>query len=74
MPGRPAVAGTVSAQTGQEADCRWVGPARDVAKLNCTTWHQGAYKPHDGVSMAKDCPAFSVMSAVAASLSPWAGS
>jgi photosynthetic reaction center cytochrome c subunit len=32
------------------------GPAGDVAKVNCTTCHQGIYKPLYGVSMAKDFP------------------
>ena len=33
-----------------------LGPAGDVAKVNCTTCHQGVYKPLFGVSMAKDFP------------------
>jgi photosynthetic reaction center cytochrome c subunit len=28
----------------------------DVAKLNCATCHQGAYKPLNGAQMAKDFP------------------
>jgi photosynthetic reaction center cytochrome c subunit len=32
------------------------GPMGDVAKVNCTTCHQGVYKPLYGVSMAKDFP------------------
>ena len=32
------------------------GPAGDVAKVNCTTCHQGVFKPLYGVSMAKDFP------------------
>ena len=32
------------------------GPLGDVAKANCTTCHQGVYKPLFGVSMAKDFP------------------
>jgi photosynthetic reaction center cytochrome c subunit len=32
------------------------GPMGDVAKVNCTTCHQGIYKPLYGVSMAKDFP------------------
>jgi photosynthetic reaction center cytochrome c subunit len=27
-----------------------------VAKLNCATCHQGAYKPLNGAQMAKDFP------------------
>jgi photosynthetic reaction center cytochrome c subunit len=33
------------------------GPTGDVAKLNCATCHQGAYKPLYGAAMAKDYPA-----------------
>jgi photosynthetic reaction center cytochrome c subunit len=32
------------------------GPLGDVAKVNCATCHQGAYKPLLGVSMLKDYP------------------
>ena len=32
------------------------GPTGDVAKLNCATCHQGAYKPLNGSPMAKDFP------------------
>lgn len=32
------------------------GPLGDVAKVNCTTCHQAAYKPLLGVSMLKDYP------------------
>lgn len=32
------------------------GPTGDVAKLNCATCHQGAYKPLNGAQMAKDFP------------------
>lgn len=32
------------------------GPMGDVAKVNCTTCHQGLYKPLYGISMAKDFP------------------
>jgi photosynthetic reaction center cytochrome c subunit len=32
------------------------GPMGDVAKLNCATCHQGAYKPLNGAPMAKDFP------------------
>jgi photosynthetic reaction center cytochrome c subunit len=33
-----------------------LGPTGDVAKLNCATCHQGAYKPLYGQGMAKDHP------------------
>jgi photosynthetic reaction center cytochrome c subunit len=32
------------------------GPTGDVAKINCATCHQGAYKPLYGAPMAKDHP------------------
>ena len=32
------------------------GELGDVAKLNCATCHQGAYKPLNGAAMAKDFP------------------
>jgi photosynthetic reaction center cytochrome c subunit len=32
------------------------GPLGDVAKINCATCHQGAYKPLFGAQMAKDHP------------------
>ncbi len=32
------------------------GPMGDVAKVNCATCHQGAYKPLYGAAMAKDYP------------------
>jgi photosynthetic reaction center cytochrome c subunit len=32
------------------------GPLGDVAKINCQTCHQGAYKPYYGESMAKAYP------------------
>ena len=32
------------------------GPTGDVAKVNCATCHQGAYKPVYGAQMAKDYP------------------
>ena len=34
-----------------------LGASGDVAKLNCSTCHQGAYKPLYGAAMAKDYPA-----------------
>jgi photosynthetic reaction center cytochrome c subunit len=33
-----------------------LGPGGDVAKVNCATCHQGAYKPLNGASMLKDHP------------------
>ncbi len=33
-----------------------LGPKGDVAKVNCATCHQGAYKPLNGAAMAKDHP------------------
>ncbi|MCU0968879.1 MAG: photosynthetic reaction center cytochrome PufC [Rubrivivax sp.] len=33
-----------------------LGPTGDVAKVNCSTCHQGAYKPLYGAQMAKDYP------------------
>ena len=33
-----------------------LGPTGDVAKTNCTTCHQGAFKPLYGKAMAKDYP------------------
>ncbi|MEY4219606.1 MAG: Photosynthetic reaction center cytochrome c subunit precursor, partial [Pseudomonadota bacterium] len=33
-----------------------LGPKGDVAKVNCSTCHQGAYKPLYGAQMAKDFP------------------
>jgi photosynthetic reaction center cytochrome c subunit len=39
-----------------------LGPAGDVAKINCNTCHQGAYKPLYGASMLKDYPALGAAS------------
>jgi photosynthetic reaction center cytochrome c subunit len=36
-----------------------LGPHGDVAKTNCATCHQGAYKPLYGASMVKDYPELS---------------
>ena len=44
---------------------RRLGPTGDVAKVNCATCHQGAFKPLYGVSMAKDYPALNVASPAA---------
>ena len=33
-----------------------LGPTGDVAKANCATCHQGAYKPLNGQSMLKSFP------------------
>ena len=41
-----------------------LGPTGDVAKQNCTTCHQGAYKPLYGVSMLKDYPALTEQAGV----------
>lgn len=38
-----------------------LGPKGDVAKVNCSTCHQGAYKPLYGAKMAKDYPELQVL-------------
>jgi photosynthetic reaction center cytochrome c subunit len=38
-----------------------LGPTGDVAKVNCTTCHQGAFKPLYGAQMAKDFPELQVL-------------
>ena len=38
-----------------------LGPKGDVAKVNCSTCHQGAYKPLYGAAMAKDFPELQVL-------------
>ena len=38
-----------------------LGPKGDVAKVNCSTCHQGAYKPLYGAKMAKDFPELLVL-------------
>lgn len=38
-----------------------LGPKGDVAKVNCSTCHQGAYKPLYGAQMAKDYPELQVL-------------
>lgn len=43
-----------------------LGPTGDVAKLNCATCHQGAYKPLYGTPMLKDYVALSAPGAQAA--------
>lgn len=49
------------------------GPTGDVAKVNCATCHQGAYKPLYGAQMAKDYPELlSAAPAVAALPAPLA--
>ena len=40
-----------------------LGPQGDVAKVNCTTCHQGTYKPLYGAPMAKDFPELQVLAA-----------
>lgn len=42
-----------------------LGPMGDVAKVNCATCHQGAYKPLFGKAMAKDFPELLGVKAVA---------
>jgi len=43
-----------------------LGPHGDVAKTNCTTCHQGAYKPLYGASMLGDYPELAAVTASAA--------
>jgi photosynthetic reaction center cytochrome c subunit len=43
------------------------GPEGDVAKANCATCHQGAYKPLYGAAMAKDFPGLTAATTTAAS-------
>jgi len=43
-----------------------LGELGDVAKVNCATCHQGAYKPLYGASMAKDYPELSTLVQVVA--------
>jgi photosynthetic reaction center cytochrome c subunit len=38
-----------------------LGPKGDVAKVNCNTCHQGAFKPLYGAQMAKDFPELQVL-------------
>jgi photosynthetic reaction center cytochrome c subunit len=38
-----------------------LGPKGDIAKVNCSTCHQGAYKPLYGAQMAKDYPELQVL-------------
>jgi photosynthetic reaction center cytochrome c subunit len=48
-----------------------LGPLGDVAKINCATCHQGAYKPLYGAQMAKDFPELlALVKAVAALPAP----
>jgi photosynthetic reaction center cytochrome c subunit len=42
-----------------------LGPSGDVAKINCSTCHQGVSKPLYGVSMAKDYPELTRVKAAA---------
>ena len=46
------------------------GPTGDVAKINCATCHQGAYKPLYGAQMAKDYPALLTKISAAAVSAP----
>lgn len=43
-----------------------LGPMGDVAKINCATCHQGAYKPLYGAAMAKDHPELASLKVMAA--------
>ena len=45
-----------------------LGPMGDVAKVNCATCHQGAYKPLYGAAMAKDHPELLTLGPKVASL------
>ena len=47
-----------------------VGPTGDVAKVNCATCHQGAYKPLYGAQMAKDHPELLSLAKYVAGLPP----
>jgi photosynthetic reaction center cytochrome c subunit len=38
-----------------------LGPKGDIAKVNCSTCHQGAFKPLYGAQMAKDYPELQVL-------------
>ena len=40
-----------------------LGPQGDVAKVNCTTCHQGAFKPLYGAPMARDFPELQTIAA-----------
>jgi photosynthetic reaction center cytochrome c subunit len=46
------------------------GTLGDVAKVNCTTCHQAAYKPHLGASMLTDYPELNKAKLVAAAYTP----
>ncbi|HVK30911.1 MAG TPA: photosynthetic reaction center cytochrome PufC, partial [Burkholderiaceae bacterium] len=45
-----------------------LGPAGDVAKVNCATCHQGVNKPLGGLAMAKDFPGLLKVATVAPGL------
>jgi photosynthetic reaction center cytochrome c subunit len=47
-----------------------LGPTGDVAKVNCATCHQGAYKPLYGASMLKDYPEYGRLAPPAPPLPP----
>ncbi len=49
------------------------GPTGDVAKVNCATCHQGAYKPLYGASMLKDYPELGRSTSAVAVAAPPAG-
>jgi photosynthetic reaction center cytochrome c subunit len=47
-----------------------LGPTGDVAKVNCATCHQGAYKPLYGAQMAQGFPELQSLAKVVAGLPP----
>ncbi len=49
-----------------------LGPTGDVAKVNCATCHQGAYKPVYGAQMAKDFPELLTLAALGPGTAPLA--
>ena len=50
-----------------------LGPAGDVAKVNCATCHQGAAKPLNGAAMAQHYPALLTITAVSPAASAASG-
>ena len=51
-----------------------LGPLGDVAKVNCASCHQGAFKPLLGVALAKEFPALTTQQPAKAASSPAASS
>jgi photosynthetic reaction center cytochrome c subunit len=47
-----------------------LGPKGDVAKVNCATCHNGAWKPLYGAAMAKDHPELLKVAAAAPAAAP----